>query len=54
GRVYLTKDAVLAPDVFAAMYPRLDRFREIKRKVDPDNRFSSSLARRLRIVEGDR
>ena len=51
GRVYLAKDARLAPGVFREMYPQLDRFREIKTKYDPDARFSSSLARRLGIVE---
>ncbi|MCL6576965.1 FAD-binding oxidoreductase [Kyrpidia sp.] len=52
GRVYLTKDAELAPEIFEAMYPRLGQFREVKGRIDPENRFSSSLARRLRVVEG--
>ena len=52
GRVYLAKDAVLKPEAFAAMYPSLDRFRAVKQKLDPKGLFSSSLARRLRIVNG--
>ena len=52
GRVYLAKDAVLKPEAFAAMYPNLDRFRAVKQKLDPKGLFSSSLARRLRIVNG--
>ncbi len=52
GRVYLAKDSEAAPDVFAQMYPTLPRFQEIKATVDPNNRFSSSQARRLQIVEG--
>jgi decaprenylphospho-beta-D-ribofuranose 2-oxidase len=36
---------------FEAMYPALDRFKEIKSKVDPEQRFVSSLARRLGILE---
>lgn len=52
GRVYLTKDAELAPEIFEAMYPRLGQFREVKGRIDPENRFSSSLARRLHVVEG--
>src|SRR5438094_207037 len=52
GRVYLAKDAVLKPETFAAMYPNLDRFRAVKQKLDPKGLFSSSLARRLRIVNG--
>ena len=50
GRLYLAKDAVTTPDSFAAMYPRLDEFRAIKARLDPDNRLSSSQARRLGIV----
>ncbi|MFC5528994.1 FAD-binding oxidoreductase [Cohnella yongneupensis] len=52
GRVYLAKDSTLAPEHFAAMYPSLERFKQIKNRVDPDHVFSSSMARRLRIVEG--
>ena len=51
GSVYLAKDSCLHAETFAAMYPGLDRFREIKAKVDPEQRFSSSMARRLGIVE---
>ena len=50
GRVYLAKDAVLSPASFARMYPRLDEFRSIKERLDPEGRLSSSLARRLKIV----
>lgn len=52
GRIYLAKDACLDPEVFAQMYPGLKRFRSIKAEVDPRGRLTSSLARRLRIVEG--
>ena len=51
GRVYLAKDAVLGPQVFERMYPRLDEFRQMKRRLDPLGRISSSLARRLKIVD---
>jgi len=51
GRLYLAKDAFTTSETFAAMYPQLGRFREIKRELDPENRLSSSQARRLRIVE---
>ncbi|HSP94158.1 MAG TPA: FAD-binding oxidoreductase [Thermoanaerobaculia bacterium] len=50
GRLYLAKDAVTTPESFAAMYPRLDEFRAVKARLDPDNRLSSSQARRLGIV----
>jgi FAD/FMN-containing dehydrogenase len=50
GRIYLAKDAVLRAEDFAAMYPKLESFRAIQRKLDPMRLFSSSLARRLKIV----
>jgi decaprenylphospho-beta-D-ribofuranose 2-oxidase len=50
GRVYLAKDALLTPQMFGAMYPRLGEFRAIKKKLDPWGHLSSSLARRLEIV----
>jgi FAD/FMN-containing dehydrogenase len=51
GRIYLAKDAALQAGDFAAMYPRLESFRAIQRKLDPNRVFSSSMARRLRIVD---
>ena len=51
GRVYLAKDAFLTPESFAAMYPTLARFKEIKQRIDPEQQFVSSLARRVGIVE---
>jgi FAD/FMN-containing dehydrogenase len=50
GRVYLAKDACLDAETFAAMYPRIEEFREVKAKVDPENRFTSSLARRVGLA----
>jgi len=47
GRVYLAKDARMRPEVFRAMYPNLARWQAAKAAVDPNNRFSSSLSRRL-------
>jgi FAD/FMN-containing dehydrogenase len=49
GRVYLAKDARLQPETFREMYPRLSEWLAVKRRVDPDNRFDSDLARRLKI-----
>jgi decaprenylphospho-beta-D-ribofuranose 2-oxidase len=51
GRVYLAKDALLDRSTFEAMYPEATRFREIKAKLDPEQRFASSLARRVGLVE---
>ncbi|GAA2720052.1 FAD-binding oxidoreductase [Cellulomonas aerilata] len=47
GRLYLAKDARLAPDDLPRMYPMLDRWRQVRRSVDPDGVFASDLSRRL-------
>ena len=49
GRVYLAKDARLGARTFRSMYPDYPRWLKVKQAVDPDNIFSSSLARRLDI-----
>ncbi|NOU00877.1 MAG: FAD-binding oxidoreductase [Gallionella sp.] len=54
GRVYLAKDARLSADSFCSMYPRYDEWLKIKQRIDPENKFSSSLSRRLSINEGTR
>lgn len=51
GRVYLAKDAAMSPEHFRQMYPRLGEFEKVKRHLDPDDRFASSLSRRLKIGE---
>ncbi len=50
GRLYLAKDSRLSPETFAAMYPRLDEFRAICRRVDPTGIMTSDLARRLDLI----
>jgi len=50
GRVYLAKDACLDPERFRLMYPRFAEWLEIKRRVDPGDRFRSELSRRLGIT----
>ncbi|MEZ5095180.1 MAG: hypothetical protein R2731_03105 [Nocardioides sp.] len=47
GRLYLAKDARSTPTLLAATYPGLDRFREIRARLDPHRRFQSDLSRRL-------
>jgi decaprenylphospho-beta-D-ribofuranose 2-oxidase len=47
GRVYLAKDARLSAESFRAMYPRHAEWLKVKQTVDPENRFSSTLSRRL-------
>lgn len=50
GRIYLGKDAYLDEDTFKAMYPQYTQWLEVKRKYDPDNHFTSDLARRIGLV----
>jgi len=52
GRVYLAKDARLQPQVFRKMYPRYAEWHRVKRELDPESQFSSTLSRRLLLEEG--
>ncbi|MBX9787270.1 MAG: FAD-binding oxidoreductase [Pirellulales bacterium] len=47
GRVALSKDARLAPDVFRQMYPEFSHWRSVVRHWCPASRFRSRLAERL-------
>lgn len=51
GRIYLAKDARLSAESFRIMYPCYAEWLKIKNEVDPQNRFSSSLSRRLGMGE---
>jgi decaprenylphospho-beta-D-ribofuranose 2-oxidase len=47
GREYLAKDSRLPASAIARMYPRLDQWRDIRQKTDPNGVFTSDLSRRL-------
>jgi len=47
GRVYLAKDARLQAETLNAMYPSVERFRELRARVDPLQTLRSDMARRL-------
>ena len=49
GRVYLAKDATLDAETFRRMYPRHAEFAAVKQSLDSENRFQSSLSKRLQI-----
>lgn len=49
GRVYLAKDSRLPAEHFAQMYPLRNQWLEIRNSVDPHNRFSSDMGRRLKL-----
>ena len=50
GRIYLGKDALLDESTFRLMYPRYADWLRIKSEYDPENRFTSSLAKRLGLL----
>jgi decaprenylphospho-beta-D-ribofuranose 2-oxidase len=50
GRVYLSKDSRLRPELLGAMYPELDRWRSVVRELDPDAVMRSDLSRRVGLV----
>jgi len=49
GRLYLAKDARQSRATFEAGYPALQRFRDVRRSVDPTGRVRSVMAERLGI-----
>lgn len=50
GRLYLAKDSRLAARHVPTMYPRLDAWREVRDRLDPDRHLMSDLARRLDLL----
>jgi decaprenylphospho-beta-D-ribofuranose 2-oxidase len=53
GRIYLAKDARLDPRHVPIMYPRLDEWRAVRERVDPQRRFVSDMAQRLHLLDSD-
>ena len=51
GLIYLTKDSLLAPETFQAMYPSWKDFLQQKTAVDPEGRWASDLSRRIGLTD---
>lgn len=50
GRLYTAKDSRVSAENFHAMYPRIDEWIALRRKVDPSGVFVSDMARRLELL----
>ena len=47
GRLYLTKDSRMKPEVLVAGYPELEVFKAIRKRLDPTGRMESLQSARL-------
>ena len=50
GRLYTAKDSRTSAETFHAMYPRIDEWIAVRRRVDPHGVFTSDMARRLELL----
>jgi decaprenylphospho-beta-D-ribofuranose 2-oxidase len=53
GRIYMSKDARMKPDVLKAGYEQLPRFLSIIKKYDPDGRIHSAQSDRLLLTNNE-
>jgi decaprenylphospho-beta-D-ribofuranose 2-oxidase len=51
GRLYMSKDARMKPEVLQAGYPRLEEFKSIVKKYNPSGKISSVQSERLILTE---
>jgi len=51
GRLYLSKDARMKPEIFWRSYPRAKQFVDIVKKYNPGFKLASLQARRLNIIQ---
>ncbi|HSN61544.1 MAG TPA: hypothetical protein VLR49_11460, partial [Ferruginibacter sp.] len=50
GRLYMSKDARMKPQILRQGYPRLDEFKAIVKKYDPEGKLHSLLSDRLLLT----
>lgn len=50
GRIYLSKDARMKPEIFWRSYPNAKTFKEIVKKYNPNNKINSLQALRLNLT----
>ena len=51
GRLYMSKDARMKPEMLAAGYPELNKFKEIVKKYDPSGKIRSIQSDRLLLTK---
>jgi decaprenylphospho-beta-D-ribofuranose 2-oxidase len=51
GRLYMSKDARMKPEVLLKGYPGLEKFKTIVRKYNPSAKFSSIQSERLLLTQ---
>ncbi|MYW01009.1 FAD-binding oxidoreductase [Streptomyces sp. SID3343] len=49
GRLYLAKESRATPETIQEMYPRLEEWRKVRQRVDPEGVFVSDMSRRLEL-----
>ena len=51
GRLYMSKDARMKPEVLVAGYPELNKFKEIVKKYNPAGKIRSIQSERLFLTK---
>lgn len=53
GRLYMSKDARMKPEMLEQGYPRLEEFKSIVKKYNPEYRFRSEQSERLQLTKNN-
>ena len=49
GRIYLSKDSRVSKEVFERGYPKIEKFRKLRKEMNLRNKFSSLQSERLEL-----